>query len=338
MLMCARVCGFCLQDDCDDCNCCEEGDSQRRRCYCCGMGGFLVFVLLFALSWDTLEPTEYGLVQNGFTGYVDLRPNSVYQGGRYFVWLRHYFLVFPRNQRNLDFDSGGWRPPIPARTGPDPDDRESGGQPVTFAVAFQYQLQRETVPAVYQTFGQAWEASYMRFAQQAITNVAQQFTPKQFWNARREIELAMHRAVNSSIFANGYAVVRGLQLLKVEFKSNYEQTITNIQLQEQLKVTKNYALDVTRVLKEVDILQSETEASIALISATAKREASVIVNRAEADATLLEQSTKARWYASLKKHLSWSNAEFLQYVKIKSLSSQPSETMVVGVSAMGESQ
>ena len=62
-------------------------------------------------------------------------------------------------------------------------------------------------------------------------------------------------------------------------------------LQEQLKVTKNYALDVTRVLKEVDILQSETEAKIALISATAQREANVIVNQAEADALKLEQST-----------------------------------------------
>jgi hypothetical protein len=39
------------------------------------------------MSWDTLEPTEYGLVQNGFTGAVDLRPTAVYEGGRYFIWL-----------------------------------------------------------------------------------------------------------------------------------------------------------------------------------------------------------------------------------------------------------
>ena len=39
------------------------------------------------MSWDTLEPTEYGLVQNGFTGAVDLRPEAVYEGGRYFIWL-----------------------------------------------------------------------------------------------------------------------------------------------------------------------------------------------------------------------------------------------------------
>lgn len=104
---------------------------------------------------------------------------------------RHYFLIFPANRKNLDFDYGGRRPPIPARTGPDPDDKESGGQPVTFSVAFQYQLQKDTVPNVYQTYGILWEDSYMRFAQQAITNVAQQFTPKQFWHERHHIETTM---------------------------------------------------------------------------------------------------------------------------------------------------
>jgi len=321
-------------DDCDDCDCVSPSGG-RRRTVCCGLSSFFIFIVLFAMSWATLEPTEFGLVQNGFTGAVDLRPGSVYTGGRYFVWLRHYFLVFPRNLRSLEFDFDGRRPPIPARTGPDPDDRESGGQPVTLSVAFQYQLRQDKVPVVYQKYGMNWESSYMRFAQQAITNVAQQFTPKEFWNSRMEVERAMHREVNATIYANGHAQVANLQLLKVDFKANYEQTITNIQLQEQLKVTKNYALDVTRVLKEVDILQSQTEAEIALISASAEREASVLVNQAKADALQLEQGTKAFWYKKLKEKLGWSNSQFLQYVKIKSLSAQPSDSMVVGVSAMG---
>ena len=46
----------------------------------------------------------------------------------------------------------------------------------------------------------------------------------------------------------------------------YETTITNIQLQEQLKVTKNYQKDVTRVLKEVAVLQSQTNAEIVEIA------------------------------------------------------------------------
>lgn len=80
------------------------------------------------------------------------------------VGLRHYFLHFPRNLQDLDFADGGFRSAIPARTGPDPDDKESGGQPVTLSIAFQYRLKKRAVPNIYQTFGMAWEASYMRCA------------------------------------------------------------------------------------------------------------------------------------------------------------------------------
>ena len=65
----------------------------------------------------------------------------------------------------------------------------------------------------------------------------------------------MHEAVNRSIHHNGFANVPQLQLLRVGFLAQYEETITNIQLQEQLKVTKGYQLEVTRVLKETDILE-----------------------------------------------------------------------------------
>ena len=114
----------------------------------------------------------------------------------------------------------------------------------------------------------------------------------------------------------------------------YETTITNIQLQEQLKVTKNYQKDVTRVLKEVDVLQSQTNAEIVEIDAQAARESAVVVNEAEAAALQLEQGTKAVWYAALKEALHWSNADLLRYVKLKSIIAQPSDRMVVGVSAV----
>ena len=142
------------------------------------------------------------------------------------------------------------------------------------------------------------------------------------------------QAVNATIYQQGFAIVRNLQLLSVQFKENYENTITNIQLQEQLKVTKNYQKDVTRVLKEVDVLQSQTNAEIVEIDAQAARESAVVVNEAEAAALQLEQGTKAVWYAALKEALHWSNADLLRYVKLKSIIAQPSDRMVVGVSAV----
>ena len=80
--------------DCDDC--CSSSSAPNRRCSCFALGAFVAFILLFALSWDTLEPTEYGLVQNGITGYVELNPDNVYSGGRHFIWLRCAACALPR--------------------------------------------------------------------------------------------------------------------------------------------------------------------------------------------------------------------------------------------------
>ena len=86
---------------------------------------------------------------------------------------------------------------------------------------------------------------------------------------------------------------------------------------------------------QVDILQSETQAEIARINAEANRMANVLINEAEASAIRLEQTTKASWYAKLKDTLGWTNTDFLKYIKIKSLDKQQSDTMVVGVEALG---
>jgi len=334
----------------DGCNDCDIGSTaQRKPIACCGLATFFVSILLFALSWDTLEPTEFGLVANSITGRVDLDPKNVYEGGRHFIWLAHHFLVFPKNRVTIEFsdsnqgNQGGsfQRPPLSLRTGSNHDDdgsagdEESGGQPLDISVSFQYNLIKERIPQFYQKFGEMYEDSFARYAQDALFTVATSKTPRQFWEDRGGVERQMHEAVNHSIHQNGFANVAQLQLLRVGFLSQYEETITNIQLQEQLKVTKTYQLEVARVLKQTDILESETAATIMRIDAEAAKEATVIRATANAAALQYEQATKAMWYSRLKGHMGWNNSHLLQYVKMKSLNAQPASSMVVGVSPVG---
>lgn len=100
-------------------------------------------------------------------------------------------------------------------------------------------------------------------------------------------------------------------------------------------MTKTYQLEVTRVLKQTDILESETTATITRIDAEAAKEATIIRATANAAALQYEQATKAMWYARLKEHMRWNNSHLLQYVKMKSLNAQPASSMVVGVSPVG---
>merc|ERR1719231_439391 len=107
--------------------------------------------------------------------------------------------------------------------------------------------------------------------------------------------------------------------------------ITDIQLQDQLRVTKSYQLEVTRVVKEVDLLQSETDATVLEINASAAREAAVIEGEANAQALQVEQHARATMYAKLRAHLGWTAEHFLQYIKMKALNAQPQSNVVVGV-------
>jgi len=316
---------------------CGKHCVENRKCYgCCGVTAAIILIIVLSISWDVLTPTQFGLLKNTVTGAVDL--TNVYRNGRYFVGPTQTFIPFPSNLITLSYGNRSYddQREIAARTGANSmDETSSGGQPVGLSISFQYRLLESMVPSVYQTYGTVWETSYLRFAQQAITNVAQQFTPSQFWTQRAKIEKEMLRVVNTTLIQQGYAECVNLQLRAVGFQSSYEQTITNIQLQEQLKVTKSYQLDVTRVEKEVDLLQSETDATVVEINAEAARAKAVIEGEANANALQREQQTKADMYQKLREHLNWDSTQFLQYIKMKSLNSQDGRNVVVGVNAVG---
>jgi len=309
---------------------------KNRKCYGY-LGGTCLFVLIIVLSmsWDTVAPTQFGLLRNTMTGAVDL--SSVYSNGRYFVGPNKEFIRFPSNRITLSYGnrSRDDQAPIPARTGAASTGESSGGQPVSLSVSFQYKLMEEYIPQIYEVYGVLWETTYLRLAQQAVTNTAQEYTPASFWTMRRDIEKAFHVAINDTLVENGWATVENLQLRAVGFQSSYEQTIINIQLQNQLIVTKSYQYDVTEVMKEVDLLQSQTDAEIVEINADAARQRDVIVGRANADALLREQSVKATMYRQLRDHLGWSGTQFLQYVKMRALNRQNSGRVTVGVNALG---
>jgi len=326
------------------------GHCYEHKCKYCSCLGIvlLVIIIIVSVSWDVIEPTEFGLLQNTITREVDLE--NVYGNGRYFVGPTAQFIAFPSNMRTLSYGERSCRGSnvtkdctpdntrsIAARSGGESKGgQEGGGQPLSLSVSFQYRFTEEWIAGVYTAFGMHWETTYLRFAQQAITNVAQNYMPRQFWTDRALIEKAMLEAVNSTLVRQGFAMCMSLQLRAIGFQSSYEQTITNIQLQEQLKTTKSYQLEVTRVLKNVDVRQSTTDAEVAVINAEARRQKAIIEGQAKADALQREQSAKAEMYHKLAEHLSWSTNEFLQYIKMKALNGQAAQgNVIVGVNPLG---
>lgn len=217
---------------------------------------------------------------------------------------------------------------------------ESGGQPLDLSVSLQYRFDPAQIPYVYQMFGPGYEASFIRFARQAISNKAQQFTPAAFWEERARIEKAMRDDVARALLQQGHALVEDLQLTRVDFSPKYEESILRVQLQEQLVTTKRYNLTVTQVLKGVDILESAKDATVMRISAEAAAEARVIVNTARNSALRLEQTAKASAYKRLKERLGWTSSQFLEYLKVRAVNAAQSapgsaENVVVSIDPLG---
>ena len=101
-------------------------------------------------------------------------------------------------------------------------------------------------------------------------------------------------------------------------------------------MTKQYQQEVTRVVKEVDLLQAEASAVVMRIDAEAAREKAVTINVAEGQALQSEQAAKGERYAALRSHFNWTASQFLHYVRQKALNAQPSNRVMVGVDAVGK--
>jgi len=318
------------QRDDDDDNCCgppeyDSGPSfweENRACLICtAVILTIISVILLAFSFDVVKPTEYGLLQNGWTQWV--YTDYVYPPGRHFVWFRNFFITVPAYRVNVEFSTAATAnsPPVPGRTGRDLSDPDSGGQPVTLSFSFQYQFKQNDVGKVYTEFAEQYEARYLLFARMAVSDVAQEFTPNKFWSERSKIAAKMFEALKVMLRDKGHCDVTGFQLLQVDFPTKYEDMITDIQLQVQYKLTSEYQQQVTNVMKNIDVLTAMANAEITEVNADAQAKASLMVNQATVEGFKLEQAAKAKSYASMQKDLGLTNQEMLEYVKIKSLTS-----------------
>lgn len=293
----------------------------------------LISLVVFIHSWASLQPTEMGLYYNTYTGFVD--KTQTYFAGRHLLGPGRDFIVFPANEVLLMMsdDPLAQAPPVDARTGRDASDPDSGGQPVKLSLSFLYKLEPSKLGNIYKAFSTQYEARYIQYARQSLSNVAQRYDPTQFWTHRSEIADAMFKAVRDSLASEGGATVLSLQLLKVGFSDKYENSIVNIQLATQKKTTTEYQKQVVKVLKEIDILESQTNATIVEINAKAAAEAKIIINNATATGFHLTQDAKTSSYKSLRDKLGFSTAELVDYVRIKSVRTHNSDSLVLGMEA-----
>ncbi len=67
-------------------------------------GGVVFLLIILAICWDKVEPTEYGLIYSSLSKKVS--SSHPYEGGRYFLFPTNSFVTFPKTVVTIGFTEG----------------------------------------------------------------------------------------------------------------------------------------------------------------------------------------------------------------------------------------
>jgi len=193
-----------------------DQDTKEKLQICCGGCCLFIIIILLAFSWDTVEPTEWGLKYNTLTKNIDEK--TVYDGGRYFVFLFNSFITFPRVMKTIEFSARYGANSGPLRT------RTQEGLALGLHISFQYELIPSKIPNLYQLANTAYEGTFIRIARDTILQEAGSYEAPKYWEERTTIGMSMKKTLDQEL-QSAYARCVYLQLLEIELPTSYEDSI-----------------------------------------------------------------------------------------------------------------
>lgn len=306
----------------------RDGQSSAVAPVCggCCVTFWLIFLFTFL---SALQPNEYGLRVSYVNGKIwdDVQRAGIHATGPF-----SGFVKFPAAQLVLEFTKqSADRAPISSRTGADPQDPDSGGQPIQISCAVQFKFKKEKLRQVYLNFGSYYAARqrYLLLSGNMVSNTAQDFIPNDFWTRRDVIAATMLKKINETFWNQGMVEATKFQILRVDFAQSFEDSITAIQVAEQAKVVNEYTQQVQEVVQSIEVMRSENNAAIANISATAGAEGKRACATARRDVFATKQKMKATRYAEFRKSVDFSSEQMREFLKIHTV--QSSGRIVVGL-------
>jgi hypothetical protein len=285
---------------------------------------FAVFVLipsivLFSVSFASLQATEVGLDYNHNTKHVD---SKLYQNGLYMLGLGHSFIKFPTTLQTMDFEGSSQ---VTCFT--------SDGLPVTLSLSFQYKLVPSSVHDLYMTFGLDYETVYKNYALHQIAEGSTMFTAYQFFNEPSAIGSYLLKNIQES-FTTLYATVEYLQLKSVGLPAVFEDAIQDTIVAEQQIQKAGYQLDTATVLASTMVQNATYAANITLINAAAEATNYLQTQQANALATANLIGIEAISYAAVMSDLQFESADqLLDYIWLEALSEQDHAELFIGFPA-----
>lgn len=294
-----------------------------QQCLICGVASAaIVVVLLIVTCFDTLEPTEYGLNYNRFTKGFDRE--TVYEGGRYWIWFTNKFIEFPATQQTIEFSDSASANSGPLRT------RTQEGLALTLHISFQYKLIKEGIPALYDLSNLQYEQTFVRIARDIILQEAGSYQAPEYWRKRIVIGNRMMELLDTA-FQQAHARCLGIQVLKINLPPAFEQSIVETQVEVQKTQMKQLEQNAEIVRQNIRVMISETDQLIMVIDANARSRATLIQETARATIWKDTLGMESYVYGQVLSQLEFNADQMNTYQYYQALLAQPNKTLLVDI-------
>ncbi|CAG9331871.1 unnamed protein product [Blepharisma stoltei] len=296
---------------------------MEPKIYIIGGGAVLLIgIILFALSFDSIEPTEWGLCYNTWTKTV--YEDEIYAGGRYVIGFTNSFIAFPRNLRTIEFSD------TPHAQGGSLKTRTKEGLSLGLELSFQYELIRNKIPKLYEISNVNFEQTFIRIARDTILQEAGNHQAPEYWTNRTQIGNTMREILDVEL-QHAYAYCRSLQIMKIILPDSYEQSIVDTQVEVQKTTMKGFEQQAEVVRQKSLVLQSECDQNITIIESSANAQAYFLKELAKSIASTNTLEMQAYVYSQAIDLLGFSQEEFSEYLFLRSVKDKDNATVVVGV-------
>ncbi|KAL1512042.1 hypothetical protein AB1Y20_005316 [Prymnesium parvum] len=278
----------------------DGGGALAAACVC-----FIVVpaVVLIVLSFQTLEPIEYGLNFNAITMSLDNMTYSL--AGLYFLGFGHWFIRFPRVIQTIEFNNF---------RGTLLHTRTSDGLPLTLGLSFQYRYIPEKLHTLYLTYKGEHQTVYVNTATAVIANVACNYSAYTFFNDKqgiaRDMQITLARIFREQLYAN----IEALQINQVDLPNSFQDAILeSISTKQNITRSKRY-MDNMQVTFQTQRMIAEQVKNQTVI--LARGQANQKREQALANARMVEQTVLAEMtsYGNVTAMLELGTKEGLDYL------------------------
>jgi len=238
-----------------------------------GACALIVIIILISVSFSKVEMTEVGLLYSHASRKIDR--SKLYTAGRYYVGVGGEFITFPITQQEMHL--------------PIFESRTADGLLLSLDVSLNFKIQKDfdKIIKIFDNFGRHYDGFISRLAMNIIRDASARFTAYSYSMNRSLVNVEMERDINDDLAEIGFTL-DSVQLLNVEFPSNFSDTLQETRMLQQ-KVTQaelNLNAEVRALQGQLDNCNTTAKGMITQANTDAK----TLNEEAEAKAESLRNS------------------------------------------------